>query len=414
MNDIKEKVQLPIATVPVAVSLVVVGLNGKRQSEKDDTMCSRVLHKIQAKYRAYSPSALHNAYKSVVDNGAPVLRASRMYGVPQQTLRDRVLGKIDPECVTTGREPVLSMFEEAKIVKHIKTMADYGYGYTMQECTDIATEYAVSLGKKTRDNPLTLRRMDGFRKRWPEVKVSNPRVLNIVRAKMTSETTVNAYFSNLTDTLIKYDLLDKPHRIFNVDEKGFSPNHKPPYIVSYSSGPPAVTTGKSKTITILGCGHAGGISIPPYYVFPGKRMLPELLAGSSPGIAGTVSESGWSNSAIFRKYLEEHFLKYLPGGNGEPVLLLLDGHKSHVSVTLAAFRKTEIFPLDKSAIARDSLIPAVVFQCDSNENDDTDSQATVEAGILVGEEMVGDFLLERELNLKKLKVKNQSRSQEIL
>lgn len=37
-----------------------------------------------------------------------------------------------------------------------------------------------------------------------------------------------------------------------------------------------------------------------------KKMLPELLEGSSSGTDGTVNDSGWPNSAIFRTYLEEH------------------------------------------------------------------------------------------------------------
>lgn len=269
----------------------------------------------------------------------PVKRASKVYGVPVQTLRDRVLGKVEPECETTGRKPVLSMYDEAKIVEHIRTMSGYGYGYTLQEVADIASEYAVLLGLRTSDNPLTLRWMEGFRKRWPEVKVSKPRSLEHVRAKMTSEVIVNSYFQNLEKAMLKQNVLDKPHRIFNVDEKGISLDHKPPHIVSCSDGPLAVTTGKSKTITILGCGSAGGVAIPPYFIFPGKRMIPELLAGSSPGTDGTVTESGWSNSSVFRDYLQHHFLKYVPGGTEEPILLLLDGHKSHVSVDLVEWAK---------------------------------------------------------------------------
>jgi hypothetical protein len=121
------------------------------------------------------------------------------------------------------------------------------------------------------------------------VKVSKPRSIKYVRAKVTCEATVNAYFSNLLIIITKNDLLDKPHRIFNVDEKGISLTQKPPHIVSCSTGPPAVTT--VKTIAILGCGSAGGIAIPPFFVFPGKRMLLELLKGSSPSASGTVSDS---------------------------------------------------------------------------------------------------------------------------
>lgn len=61
--------------------------------------------------------------------------------------------------------------------------------------------------------------------------------------------------------------------------------------------------------------------------FSGKRMLSEPLDGSSAGTAGTVSDSGWSYSAIFRGYLEELFVKYLSGGTAEPVLPPLDGQK---------------------------------------------------------------------------------------
>lgn len=123
-----------------------------------------------------------------------------MYGLPQQTLKDRVF----PECVTRGREPVLNMYEETKIVQHTRTMASYGYAYTMQECTDISTKYAVSLGKRTRNNLLTLRLMGDFRKRWSEVRVSNPSSIGHVRAKMTSEATVNSYFNSLINTFTNY------------------------------------------------------------------------------------------------------------------------------------------------------------------------------------------------------------------
>ena len=64
-------------------------------------------------------------------------------------------------------------------------------------------------------------------------------------------------------------------------------------------------------------------------------MLPELMQGATPGAAGTVSDSGWSNGKVFRKYLEEHFLKFIP--NREPdqhILLLLDGHRSHITIGL--------------------------------------------------------------------------------
>ncbi|XP_045178154.2 uncharacterized protein LOC123538252 [Mercenaria mercenaria] len=278
---------------------------------------------------------MHNAYKCIKDENVSVCRAAKIFGVPEQTLRDRIHGKIDPDCVTTGRAPVLSLYEESKIVDHLKTMAGYGYGYTKQETVDIATDYAIRLSKRTKSNPLTLAWFEGFRNRWPDVKVHKPRSLEQLRAKMANEKNVNTYFDNLRGTLDQYDLHDKPHLIFNIDEKGISLDHKPPHIVHVHANPPAVTTGKSKTVTVFGCGSASGVAIPPYFVFAGKRMNPDLLAGKCAGADGTVSETGWSNGAIFRHWIEHHFIKYIPGRTNEPVLLMLDGHKSHVSVGFA-------------------------------------------------------------------------------
>jgi len=54
-----------------------------------------------------------------------------------------------------------------------------------------------------------------------------------------------------------HGFLEKPHLIFNVDEKGLTTNHKPPHVVAPSSYcPSAVTSGKGKTTTVIGCGSA--------------------------------------------------------------------------------------------------------------------------------------------------------------
>jgi hypothetical protein len=93
-------------------------------------------------------------------------------------------------------------------------------------------------------------------------------------------------------------------------------------------------------LAVLGSGNALGTAIPPYFVFVGKRMRSELLEGATPGASRTVRETGWSNSTVFRKYLEEHFMKYVQGRDpSEPLILLYDGHKSQVSLGLIDWAK---------------------------------------------------------------------------
>ncbi|XP_041360715.1 uncharacterized protein LOC121376969 [Gigantopelta aegis] len=216
-------------------------------------------------------------------------------------------------------------------------MSSVGFGYTRTEVLNIATDLAVHLGKReTGEKPFSLRWFYGFMKRWPELRVQKPRSLEIMRAKATSKDTINKYFDSLEQILDKYDLRNSPESIYNIDEKGIVENHKPPSIVaSRSNVPVAVTTSRSNTTTVIGCGNALGVAIPPYFVFKGKRMREELLAGCTAGTAGTVSETGWSNTGIFQKYLKEHFSKYVPAASSDkPVLILYDGHTSHINVSL--------------------------------------------------------------------------------
>jgi hypothetical protein len=50
-------------------------------------------------------------------------------------------------------------------------------------------------------------------------------------------------------------------------------------------------------------------------------MRDELLVDETPW---TVSDSGWSNTEIFIKYMKEHLIKFIPARDAEnPVLIIL-------------------------------------------------------------------------------------------
>ena len=153
--------------------------------------------------------------------------------------------------------------------------------------------------------------------------------MKIARAKCGTIENVEKYFESLEEVINKHVLQNKPHLIFNVDEKGLTSNQKLSLGLNVTT---AVTSGKSSTTTVVGCGNASGFDVPPYFVFEGKRMVDDLMNGETPGAASTVSETGWSNTKVFKQYLSTHFLKFIPGRNDDPVFLLLDGHKSHIAV----------------------------------------------------------------------------------
>ena len=58
-----------------------------------------------------------------------------------------------------------------------------------------------------------------------------PRGPEMQRAKATMLDCCTNYYNELNQVLTKYDLRDKPERIYNVDEKGLSASHKAPYLL---------------------------------------------------------------------------------------------------------------------------------------------------------------------------------------
>ena len=103
----------------------------------------------------------------------------------------------------------------------------------------------------------------------------------------------------------------------------------------------SITSGeKGKTHTILACVSASGFVLPPFLIYPRQRVTENLKEGA---IAGTVfhrSDSGWVNAELFLAWLKL-FAESIPPSR--PVLLILDGHSSHVSIETIEFaRNNEI------------------------------------------------------------------------
>lgn len=221
-------------------------------------------------------------------------------------------------------------------------MSKFGYGYTNRELKRLASDTAVFAGKRPQDsNILGQSWFEGFLKRHPDLKGLKPRSLTLTRAKAVSEDVIDNYYTELKRVLDTYNLHDKPHRIMNIDETGISPEHSPPNIIGLrGTSVPAVTSPRGANTTVIACCSATGISIPPFFVFKGKRQTDELANGALPGTGICMSETGWSNSEIFSNYITSHLSKHIPGGIGEEyTLLLYDGATSHITPSLVEWAK---------------------------------------------------------------------------
>ena len=54
--------------------------------------------------------------------------------------------------------------------------------------------------------------------RWPELKIAKPQKLALLRAKATSREVLDQYYKELGTILTSNNLVNKPERIYNIDE----------------------------------------------------------------------------------------------------------------------------------------------------------------------------------------------------
>ena len=97
-----------------------------------------------------------------------------------------------------------------------------------------------------------------------------------------------------------------------------------------------INTGSGKeSTTILLTISAGGICLPPYVIYKSKCLYDTwCLQNVIRGAVYNRTESGWINEDTFFDYMKNMFIsqtKHIP----RPLLLIFDGHTSHLSLKTA-------------------------------------------------------------------------------
>ncbi|KAH3845237.1 hypothetical protein DPMN_087512 [Dreissena polymorpha] len=147
-----------------------------------------------------------------------------MFGVPRTTLRDRVSGHVNHDKAVVGGAPILSLDEERVLVDYVETLAQLGYGLTNERLKTLAGDLVFTLGRKKNNKPMSNNWLYGFLHRWEhQIASLSAKRLESTRAKSATPQAVDIYFKNLLNTLTTYNLLDKPHLIFNMDKNRHNP-----------------------------------------------------------------------------------------------------------------------------------------------------------------------------------------------
>ncbi|XP_064292277.1 uncharacterized protein LOC135309805 [Plodia interpunctella] len=272
--------------------------------------------------------------------------ACRFYGVPFATVHDRLSGKVAiDKKPKVGPNPVLGVEGEAKLTKWILDMAKCGFPISKQGLLESVSKIIAKTGIKT---PFKYG-MPGdtwyqkFLKRHPEISIREPEGINNARAAIT-ENRIRHWFKDLRNYIMSIDAMDifeDPDRIFNGDETGFSLCPKSGKVLGpkgYKNLFIIKKNNEKENITVLLVFSASGKLCPPLVIFPYVRP-PKALVNNMPEswVLGR-SESGWMKSDVFFEYVTNDYNDWLIKNNvKKPILLFIDGHKSHMTYALSEF-----------------------------------------------------------------------------
>ena len=288
-------------------------------------------------YKNWSEASMDNALDAVISKGWSIRRAADSFNVPKSTLADRVSGRVANHTLS-GPRKILNDEQEEVLANFLIGCASIGYAKSRSEVMSIVNQIYKSRGI---DKLVSNGWWDGFCKRHPNLTLRAAPCLSQIRYLSSHPSILEQYFDVLEKTFTEYDLMQKPHMIFNIDETGV-PFDPCPLRCVFETGdrkPAVLSSGNKGQFTVVGCVNATGFCLPPMVIIDRKRLNPAITKGEVPGTLYGLSAKGWMDQGLFNLWFKEHFLKHIP--SCRPIILLMDGHKSHYNPDTIQFASKE-------------------------------------------------------------------------
>ncbi|KAH7461483.1 hypothetical protein FOMA001_g19113 [Fusarium oxysporum f. sp. matthiolae] len=280
---------------------------------------------------SYTEDEVAETMLDVTDNGLSQNKSAQKREIPWSTLGDRLRGLPSRSEVTQPAQ-LLSKPEESRLVAWILRQEALGYAPSHSQVR--ATVNAL-LRQQGREKPVGVHWLARFMKRHPSIKTKIGKRQEASRFNCFTPTAVNWYF-DIRER--EYGWI-KPENTVNVDEGGIMAGFGLDSLVVGSSDPrkKAFLKGsQSRTWTsFIEAVTATGRLLKPGIIFKGKELQQQWFTDELKEVADwyyITSDNGWTDNHIAIEWLREVYLPQTqPEDESDARLIILDGHRSHVS-----------------------------------------------------------------------------------
>ncbi|CAG8522669.1 3063_t:CDS:2 [Cetraspora pellucida] len=279
--------------------------------------------------------AIEDALKELANtDNLNVNAAAAKFGISETTLRRAVKNSYHNH---HGPTTILSSYEKEQLVGYCKNMQRLGFGLTKSGVNHCVMEI---LKNNKRNHPFNNKGLsrtwwDRFMKDHSDLSFRMPQALSEACAQRANPVIINDHFKKLKKIIQEYLLI--PDCIWNMNETGFVISPKIQKVLTIKGARQVYKVSHRNIhdyISVVPMISAAGDYIPPLIIYKDICTISGLLAGAPSGSVIGFTDSGYMREDLFQMYIE-HFISLIL--SARPVLLMLDGHKSHVNYTSVKF-----------------------------------------------------------------------------
>ncbi|XP_065642449.1 uncharacterized protein LOC136074076 [Hydra vulgaris] len=256
----------------------------------------------------YTDSQLRDAINAV-KKGMVMYKASKTFGIPYQTLRDKISRRTSLKIQHCGYKSVLGEQIENKLVEWLFTCTRMGFAMSVVQLLDTVQKYLNSNNIKTKftNNRPAKGWFYAFLRRHIQLSQKRGEYLNRARGGGTEKAIRNCFteIPKLLEENAQY--LNDSMRVFNIDESGFQLSPKTNLLIR----------------------ERGKILM---------RKCSKIINAAPSGWSIGKSENDWMNAECFFEYITNVFYPSLIKEEILlPVIIFFDGHVSHFSIEFSEF-----------------------------------------------------------------------------
>ena len=160
-----------------------------------------------SKRKQWSAESMAAAVREIEEEGMGLREAARLYNLPVESLRRRIMGMVSIDC-RPGPPTILTLYEEDRLARYCVEMSDMGFGLGREEVMHTAF---LIVERSGRNHPFHNGKagrawFDGFCSRHPKLTLRKPKPLSYARAVSCNKEKISDFLGKLASICAKLNI----------------------------------------------------------------------------------------------------------------------------------------------------------------------------------------------------------------